>query len=98
MKKKLVTNGVTLVLPTLAALGSRYAQSNNLACNTNPSPALWIDSSGHQIGGRGRTSPQVGVAMTQFNGKGGLSQVDTVTINGEVVADWTHPLAIVTYR
>ena len=33
MKKKLVTNGAALVLLTLAALGSGYAQSNNPACN-----------------------------------------------------------------
>jgi hypothetical protein len=39
----------------------------------------------------------VGVAMTQFDGKRGLSQVHTVTINGEVVADWTHPVASGTY-
>jgi hypothetical protein len=39
----------------------------------------------------------VGVAMTQFDGKGNLTQTDTVTINGEVVADFTHPLATGTY-
>jgi len=39
----------------------------------------------------------VGVAMTQFDGKGGLSQIDTVTIDGDVVADWTHTRATGTY-
>ena len=33
MKKQLVTNAAALVMLTLAALGSGYAQSNNPACN-----------------------------------------------------------------
>jgi hypothetical protein len=37
--------------------------------------------------------PQVGVAMTTFDGRGGLTQTDTVTINGELVADFTHATA-----
>jgi hypothetical protein len=41
--------------------------------------------------------PQVGVAMTTFDGRGGFTQTDTVTINAEVVADFTHPTAGGTY-
>ena len=40
----------------------------------------------------------VGAAMTRFDPKRGLSQIYTVTIDGEVVADWTHPVATGTYR
>jgi hypothetical protein len=39
----------------------------------------------------------VGVAMTEFDGNGGLSQIDTVTINGVVVADFTHTPATGNY-
>src|ERR1700733_4461097 len=45
----------------------------------------------------GPTGSQVGVAMSQFDGKGNFTQIDTVTINGEVVADFTHTPATGTY-
>jgi hypothetical protein len=53
MKKKLVTNGAALVLLTLAALGSGYAQSKTLPATTNSSPAT-MDSplQGTKLGGR----------------------------------------------
>jgi hypothetical protein len=35
--------------------------------------------------------------MTEFDGKGGLTQIDTVTVDGEVVADFTHTVATGTY-
>jgi len=35
--------------------------------------------------------------MTQYDGKGGFTQTDTVTIGGEVVADFTHTPASGTY-
>ena len=87
------------VLVTLVSLGSGFAQSNSPACNNNlikgnyrfapsraPSWQAWVP-----------TGPQVGVAMTQFDGKGNFTQIDTVTINGEVVADFTHTPATGTY-
>ena len=37
------------------------------------------------------------MAMTEFDGKGGLTQIDTVTVSGEVVADFTHTPATGTY-
>jgi len=37
------------------------------------------------------------VAMTEFDGKGKLTQIDTVTIDGKVVADFTHTPATGTY-
>jgi hypothetical protein len=39
----------------------------------------------------------VGVAMTQFDGNGGLTQIDTVVINGVKVADFSHTPATGTY-
>ena len=89
--KKLVTNTAWLILLTLAALGSGYAQSNSAACkNTLIAGNYAFTVQGTKLAGAGPTGPQVGVAMTEFDGKGGLSQIDTVTIDGEVVADWTH--------
>ena len=35
--------------------------------------------------------------MAEFDGSGNFSQVDTVTINGYVVSDFTHPPATGTY-
>jgi len=39
MSKKLIANTVALILLTLAALGSGYAQRNPLPATTNSSPA-----------------------------------------------------------
>jgi hypothetical protein len=98
MKKQLVTNAAALVVLTLAALGSGYAQSNSNACNDKLIAGNYgFTVQGTKLGGAGPTGPMVGVAMTQFDGKGGLSQIDTVTIDGEVVADWTHTRATGTY-
>jgi len=98
MKKQLVTHAAALVMMTLAVLGSGYAQSNSNACNNKLIAGNYgFTVQGTKLGGAGPTGPQVGVAMTQFDGKGGLSQIDTVTIDGEVVADWTHTRATGTY-
>ena len=98
MKKQLVTNATALVLLTLAALGSGYAQSNSPACNNKLIAGNYgFTVQGTKLAGAGPTGPMVGVAMTRFDGKGGLSQIDTVTIDGEVVADWTHTRATGTY-
>lgn len=45
----------------------------------------------------GPVGPQVGVAITRFDGEGNLSQVDSVVIGGSQVADFTHPPASGTY-
>jgi hypothetical protein len=52
---------------------------------------------GAKTGGPGPIGPQVGVAMAHFDGEGSFAQTDTVTINGFVVADFTHPPATGTY-
>jgi len=98
MKKQLVTNAAGLVVLTLAALGSGHAQSNSNLCNDKLIAGNYgFTVQGTKLGGAGPTGPMVGVAMTQFDGKGGLSQIDTVTIDGDVVADWTHTRATGTY-
>jgi hypothetical protein len=98
MKKKLVTNAAALVLLTLGALGSGYAQSNSRACNNRLIAGNYgFTIQGNKLAGQGPVGPQVGVAMTQFDGKGGLTQIDTVTVDGDVVADFTHSPATGTY-
>ena len=42
---------------------------------------------GTKLGGAGYTGQMVGVAMTQFDGISALSEIDTITVAGEVVAD-----------
>jgi hypothetical protein len=98
MNKKLIVNVVALVLLTLGALGSGYAQSESPACNNKLIAGNYgFTVQGNKLGGQGPTGPQVGVAMTEFDGKGGLTQIDTVTISGVVVADFTHTPATGTY-
>jgi hypothetical protein len=98
MKKKLFTKAVALVLLTFGTLGSAYAQSDSAACNNKLIAGNYgFTVQGTKLAGMGRVGPQVGVAVTQFDGKGGLTQIDTVTIDGEVVADFTHTPANGTY-
>ena len=99
MNKKLVVNVATLVLLTLGVLGTAHAQSEHAACNNKLIAGNYgFTLDGNKLGGQGPTGPQVGVAMTEFDGKGGLTQIDTVTVNGEVVADFTHTPATGTYK
>jgi FtsP/CotA-like multicopper oxidase with cupredoxin domain len=100
MNKKLFANVVALVLLVLGALGSGYAQSEPLAAcnNTLIAGDYGFTIQGNKLGGQGPIGPQIGVAMTEFDGRGGLTQIDTVTVNGEVVADFTHTPATGTYR
>jgi hypothetical protein len=98
MKRKLVTNAAVLVLLTLGALESGYAQSGTRACNDKLIAGNYgFTVQGTKLAAAGPVGPQAGVAMTQFDGKGGLTQIDTVTVNGEVVADFTHTPANGTY-
>ena len=52
---------------------------------------------GLKLTGPGPVGPQVGVALATYDGEGGFTQIDTVTINGTVVADFTHSPATGTY-
>jgi hypothetical protein len=97
MKKQLVTNAAALVLVMFAALGSGYAQTKSHVCNNKLIAGYYgFTLQGNKLAGMG-TGPQVGVAMTKFDGKGGLTQIDTVTIDGEVESDFTHSPANGTY-
>lgn len=98
MSRNKVVNVATLVLLTLVGLGTAHGQSKHAACNNRLIAGNYgFTLEGNKLGGLGPTGPQVGVAMTEFDGRGGLTQIDTVTVNGEVVADFTHPPATGTY-
>lgn len=98
MKKKLAVNMVSFVLLIVGALGSGYAQSESGACNNRLIAGNYgFTIQGNKLGGQGPIGPQVGVAMTDFDGKGGLTQIDTVTVSGQVVADFSHTPATGTY-
>lgn len=95
MKSKLAKIFCVLALATLTASASARAQ----ACDNQLVQGRYgFTLEGQKLGPPGTPiGPQVGVAMTTFDGRGGLTQIDTVTINGEVVADFTHPTASGTY-
>jgi hypothetical protein len=81
-----------------AALGSARAQSTSSSCTNRLIAGNYgFTIQGTKLGGLGPTGQQVGVAMTEFDGKGNLTQIDTVTVAGEIVSDWTHTAATGTY-
>ena len=86
----------------LAAAGvfaaSAFAQTNSPVCNNELIRGNYgFTIQGTKLGGLGPTGAQAGVAMTEFDGNGGLTQIDTVTIDGKVVADFTHTPATGSY-
>jgi len=98
MNKKVFAGVLALGLLTFGAFGSAYGQSESPYCNNLLIAGTYgFTIEGAKLAGPGPTGAQVGVAMTEFDGKGGLHQIDTVTINGLVVSDWTHPKANGTY-
>ena len=98
MHKKVFVNAAALVFLMLGTLASGYSQSSSPACNNNLIAGNYgFDLQGTKLGGTGPIGQQVGVAMTQFDGKGNLTQIDAVTVAGEVLADFTHTPATGTY-
>ncbi len=94
MTKKVVTCAAALVVLMLGASGLGYGQTcNNKLIAGNYGFAI----QGNKLAGQGPVGPQVGVAMTAFDGEGNLTQTDTVTVDGQVVADFTHTPATGTY-
>lgn len=96
--KKLFASVIALVLLTLGGSGLVHAQSTSPFCTNRFITGVYgFTLEGAKLGGPGPVGPQVGVAMTQFDGYGNLTQIDTVTISGIVVADFTHTPATGTY-
>ncbi len=98
MDRKFAVRFVACLAFTLGASALGSAQSNSPACNNKLITGNYgFNVQGTKLGGAGYTGQQVGVAMTQFDGVGALSQIDTITIAGEVVSDFTHTPATGTY-
>jgi len=73
-----------------------YAQTDSPACNNHLIVGTYsFTVEGEKLAGPPGTpvGPMRGVAMTTFKTDGTLTQIDTVTVNGQVVADFTHPVA-----
>lgn len=96
MDKKSV-NLFVLAALMLGVLGTAFA-NDSASCNNKLIAGNYgFTVQGTKLGGAGPVGPQVGVAMAQFDGNGNFSQIDTVTIDGTVVADFTHTPATGTY-
>jgi len=96
--RKVFVSTVAVALLICAAWGSGYAQTTSARCNNALIRGDYgFTIEGQKLGGLGPIGPQVGVAMTTFDGDGNLTQTDSVTINGVHVADFTHPAASGTY-
>jgi len=98
MNKKVFASAAALALLTLWTAASAYAQSDSPVCNNRLIAGNYgFTIEGTKLGGLGPVGPLVGVAMTEFDGDGGLTQIDTVIINGVVSSDFTHTPATGTY-
>jgi len=87
-----------LIFAGVASGAPALAQSNSPACNDELIKGNFgFTVQGTKLAGLGPIGQQVGVAMTEFDGRGNLNQIDTVAIGGKVVADFTHTPATGTY-
>ena len=96
--------GTIILAAALALCGANAfqlcasAQKNDRRCNNRLIEGTYgFTIEGQKVGGPGPVGPQVGVAITTFDGDGNLSQLDSVVIGGSQVADFTHPRASGTY-
>ena len=77
MNKKLVVNVVALGAKA-RGLGVRIDRVQTAACNNRLIAGNYgFTIQGNKLLGQGPIDPQVGVAMTEFDGKGGLTQIDS---------------------
>jgi hypothetical protein len=98
MKRNLCKYAATVVMLTFGTVASGYAQDGPWTCSNRMVKGQYgFTLQGTKLGGPAPIGPQVGVAMANFDGDGNLAQVDTVTINGEEVSNFTHPAARGTY-
>jgi hypothetical protein len=93
MHKQQLFRLFALNLASLAALGSVSA---NAAVCTNKLLAgnYGFTIQRTKLGGVGLIGQQVGVAMATSDGAGNFTQIDSVTIAGNAVSDFTHPLQL----
>jgi hypothetical protein len=98
MKRYIATIPAMGLLVLLAAWPTR-AQNNPNCTDALIQGTYGFTVEGQKLGPQGTaTGPLRGVAMTTFDGKGSLTQIDTITVNGQLTSDFTHPAASGTYR
>ncbi len=95
-RKPIVSLGI-LALLTLGALGPASTAAFARCTNRSLAGSYGFTIQGTKLGGMGFVGQQVGVALAQFDGDGNFTQIDTVTIAGNVVSDFTHSPATGTY-
>jgi hypothetical protein len=84
-------NSALMLLAVFATVGVARADGVPLACNNHLIAGVYgFTVQGTKFAGPGPIGPQVGVALTAFDGNGNLSQIDTVTINGIEVSNFSH--------
>ena len=97
MMKGLVRTALSVLCAGFISLGIANAQSDSHFCNDSLISGVYgFTIEGTKLLGSPSGS-QVGVAMTEFDGHGSLSQIDAVVIGGVQVSDFTHPVASGSY-
>lgn len=95
--KGYVRTVLSVLCAMLGSLGAANAQSDSYFCNDSLIAGVYgFTIEGTKLAGTPSGS-QVGVAMTEFDGHGSLSQIDAVVIGGVQVSDFTHPVATGSY-
>jgi hypothetical protein len=97
VRRAFETGRYPLVLLTLGVAGSGHALTDVSGCNNK----LLCGHYGFTLQGTefpitgvtGPTGLQVGVAMADFDGEGSFEQIDSVTIAGTALSDFTHTRA-----
>lgn len=91
--KGFIWNVALLVLVVSGAGAVGNAQSDSFLCNNALITGVYgFTIEGTKLNSNGTTSPQVGVAMTEFFGDtpGTLQQIDSVTVGGVQAAEFSE--------
>jgi hypothetical protein len=86
-----------LISAGFISLQQGFAQDSQACNNELIRGSYGFSVDGQKLAGPGPVGQQVGVALAAYDGVGEFTQIDTVTINGTVVADFTHSPATGTY-
>jgi len=98
MKKTIIAVAAAALWAATSLCPYATAQTNDRRCHDRLIEGTYgFTIEGEKLAGPGPVGPQVGVAITTFDGEGSLTQVDSVVIGGSQVADFTHPPATGTY-
>lgn len=97
MNKNRITTLAVAAILSFCALGPASVTASAGCTNKSLDGYYGFTIQGTKLGGLGFTGQQVGVAMAQFDGNGTFTQIDTVTVAGNVVSDFTHTPANGTY-